>query len=118
MNSPTPDNTDILHLGLSFEDKPIKSNLTFNMKSKFKFLESTRFWSLVLGAIVVYLKTKGYIGEAEMLLINTILGGHIVINTLDKNIGEAKVESAKVSGSVTTVTIPESVSSVSASTEK
>ena len=88
------------------------------MKSKLKFLQSTRFWSLVIGAIVVYLKTKGYIGEAEMLLINTILGGHIVINTLDKNIGEAKIESAKVSGSVTTVTIPESVSSVSASTEK
>lgn len=50
------------------------------------FLKSNRFWALVIGAFVIYLKTKGYIGEAEMILIETILGGHIAIRTIDRSV--------------------------------
>lgn len=47
-------------------------------------LNSTRFWSLLLGASVVYLQTKGFLGEAEMMLIGTVLGGYITLNTVSK----------------------------------
>lgn len=55
------------------------------------FLKSTRWWGAVIGAIAVYLQTKGYIGDPEMLLITTIMGAHIVIRTVDKfgeNLGQ------------------------------
>lgn len=48
------------------------------------FLKSNRFWALVIGAIVFYLKTKGFIGDPEMILIETILGGHITLKTVDR----------------------------------
>lgn len=47
-------------------------------------LNSTRFWSLVLGAFVVYLKMKNWIGVPEMTMIETVLGGYIIINTSSK----------------------------------
>lgn len=47
-------------------------------------LNSTRFWSLLIGAIVVYLSTKGFIGEAERNLIATILSSYVVIDTAQK----------------------------------
>jgi hypothetical protein len=47
-------------------------------------LNSTRFWSLVVGAVVVYLSAKGYLGEAERNLIGTILGSYIVVDTSQK----------------------------------
>jgi hypothetical protein len=49
-----------------------------------KTLNSTRFWSLVLGSAIFYLKTKGFVGEPEMIMIETILGGFIAINTSSK----------------------------------
>lgn len=81
------------------------------------FLKATRFWALVIGAVVFYLQAKGIIGEAEMVLANTILGGFITIKTVDK-FGEQKVLAAKEAGSVTTVSMPESVTTVTASTDK
>ena len=47
-------------------------------------LNSTRFWSLVLGSLVVYLSAKGYLGEAERNLIGTILGSYVVVDTSQK----------------------------------
>lgn len=47
-------------------------------------LNSTRFWSLVVGGLVVYLSAKGFIGDAERNLIGTILGGYVVIDTSQK----------------------------------
>lgn len=67
------------------------------MKEKFEFIYSTRFWSLVIGAVSIYLKTKGYIGEPEMLLIATITGGFIGIKTIDR-------VSEKIGSSTTTTT--------------
>lgn len=49
-----------------------------------KTLNSTRFWSLFAGALVIYLQTKGFVGQAEMLFIETVLGGYITINTVSK----------------------------------
>lgn len=54
------------------------------MTNKFAFLSSTRFWALVVGAVSFYLKTRGILGESEMLLITTIMGGFITLNTVDK----------------------------------
>jgi hypothetical protein len=53
----------------------------------FSFLKSLRFWSLVVGAVVLYLKAKGWIGVEETALIETILGGFIAIRTVDR-VGE------------------------------
>jgi hypothetical protein len=54
------------------------------MPEKLTFLTSNRFIALVVGAVVIYLKTKGFIGESEMILIETILAGFIGIKTVDR----------------------------------
>ena len=54
------------------------------MNEKFAFLLSTRFWALCIGTISFYLKTKGIIGDAEVMLISTIMGGFITIKTIDR----------------------------------
>lgn len=54
------------------------------MPEKLAFLTSNRFIALVVGAIVIYLKTKGFVGESEMMLIETILAGFIGIKTVDR----------------------------------
>lgn len=65
------------------------------MKEKFAFLSSTRFWSLIIGAVSIYLKTKGIIGEAEMILIATITSGFIIVKTADRA-SEQKVLAAGI----------------------
>jgi hypothetical protein len=85
--------------------------------NKFDFIFSTRFWALVIGAVMFYLKAKGWVGESEMILVNTILAGFITIKTIDKNTGEASIKSAELAGSVTTVSLPSTVTSVQASTD-
>jgi hypothetical protein len=65
--------------------------------SKFDFIFSTRFWAMIIGALSIYLKAKGLIGEPEMMLIATITAGFVAVKTLDKNVGEAKILSAGVS---------------------
>lgn len=72
------------------------------MSNKFAFLSSTRFWALIIGAVSVYLQTKGYIGEPEMQLIATIMAGFTVIRTVDR-IGDQKVEAAKVAAETVVV---------------
>lgn len=54
------------------------------MEDKFAFLTSTRFWTMVIGAVALYLSTKGIIGEAEMILIGTITAGFVTIRTVDR----------------------------------
>lgn len=49
-----------------------------------EFLKSNRFWALVVGALTLYLHTKGWIGQPEIVLIETILGGFIGIRTIDR----------------------------------
>ena len=79
------------------------------MKQKIlNIFSSTRFWAIVFGAIVVYLRQKGFIDQYLMELITTILGGHIVINTVDKFSDKS---------TNTTVSIPSGVSTVTASKE-
>ena len=48
------------------------------------FLKSNRFWALTLGSVIFYLKTKGWLGDPEVILIETILGGFITIRTVDR----------------------------------
>ena len=51
---------------------------------KFAFLSSTRFWAIVIIAVVGYLETQGFIGEAERTLIWTIAGGFGIVKTIDR----------------------------------
>lgn len=51
---------------------------------KFPFLKSTRFWVMIVGAVAVYLKMKGLIGEPEMQLIATLSATFIAVRTIDK----------------------------------
>jgi hypothetical protein len=83
------------------------------MNEKLEFLYSTRFWALVVGAVMFYLQTKGIVGEPEMILVNTVLGGFIGLRTVDR-IADKQVEAANVGGGMTTVSMPSNVSSVEA----
>ena len=51
---------------------------------QFEFLKSNRFWAMVIGAVSIYLKSKGWIGEPEMLLIATITSGFVAVRTIDR----------------------------------
>lgn len=48
------------------------------------FVQSTRFWVMILGSIAVYGETKGWIGEPERNLIATISTVFITVKTLDR----------------------------------
>ena len=65
------------------------------MSNNFAFLQSTRFWALILGAVAYYLQSKGFIGEAEMILVATITAGFTTIRTIDRA-SEQKVFAAGV----------------------
>lgn len=54
--------------------------------SKFAFLGAPRFWAMVVGAVAIYLQSKGLIGDPEMLLIATLSAGFIGINTIDRSV--------------------------------
>lgn len=71
-----------------------------NIKDKFSFLTATRFWALVIGAVMFYLKTKNIIGEAEMILANTILGGFIITKTIDRASEQKTIAAGITKGSV------------------
>lgn len=69
------------------------------ISEKFQFIFSTRFWALIIGAVSFYLKTKGIIGDAEMILIETIVAGFIGIRTIDRvgeKIGGDKTETSNL----------------------
>jgi len=51
---------------------------------------------MVIGAVCLYLKSKGIFGEDEMVLITTIMAGFITIKTIDRNSGDARIASAKI----------------------
>ncbi len=54
------------------------------METSFAFLKAPRFWAMVIGAVSIYLKAKGFIGVEEMTLVSTIMGGFIVVRTVDR----------------------------------
>lgn len=56
---------------------------------------------MILAAASVYFEAKGWIGEAERNLIATIGIGFVGIKTVDKNVGEAKVDAAIVTSQPT-----------------
>jgi len=60
--------------------------LTKKMKlpEEWQFLFATRFWAMVLGAVALYLRSKGFIGEEEAILVATVLGGFIGVKTIDR----------------------------------
>lgn len=91
------------------------------MKKLLTIFSSARFIQLLIIAILQSLVLFNVIDTAQGAgltnIISTLFGASVVIGTLDKNIGEAKIEVAKLSVASTTVTIPKSVSRVTASTK-
>jgi len=68
--------------------------------SHFPFLYATRFWAMVIAAVSIYAKAKGWIGEPEMALIATITGGFIVVRTVDRATERSVYAAAVASGQV------------------
>lgn len=66
------------------------------LPDEFKFLTKLRFWSMVIAAVSLYAKTKGWIGDAETVLVASISAGFWITSTVDRNIGDKKVEAAKI----------------------
>lgn len=50
----------------------------------FDFLQSERFWAVVINAVVLYLQQKGILGEAELALVTAIVAPFVVIGTADR----------------------------------
>jgi hypothetical protein len=57
--------------------------------NKLLFLTSTRFWALVAIAIVGVLDAEGILSSPIAQALVTILGGFVVVRTIDRNIGDA-----------------------------
>lgn len=66
------------------------------MNKAFDFLFATRFWSMVIAAVAIYAQSKGWLGDAEMLLIATITAGFTIVRTIDRAT-EQKILAAAVS---------------------
>lgn len=64
----------------------------------FPFLKATRFWAMIIAAVSVYLQSKGWIGEAEMLLIASITAGFTLVRTIDRATEQKILASAVHSG--------------------
>lgn len=68
------------------------------MSDKFAFLQSVRFWNLVVVATVIVLKSRGILVDDTLVstileIIALVLGGSTVIRTIDRN-SDKKVEAA------------------------
>ena len=48
------------------------------------FAKSNRFWVMVIGAVSLYLKSKGIFGDQEMILVATIAAGFVTVRTADR----------------------------------
>jgi hypothetical protein len=48
------------------------------------FLKSTRFWSLVILAVLYYLNSKGLMAQDIFNALAIIIGGHAGIRTIDR----------------------------------
>lgn len=65
------------------------------MNDKLSFIRAPRFWIMLAGALSVYLQTKGFIGEAEMMLIATVSAGFVAVKTLDRY-SDKRIEAANI----------------------
>ena len=66
----------------------------------FQFLYATRFWTMVIAAVAIYAKSKGWIAEPEMLLIATITGGFTIVRTIDRATEQGTIAAAVGAGQV------------------
>jgi len=67
-----------VYLGKLELDQPVVE------KPWWAFIESPRFWVMLLGTVSIYLETKGWIGEAERNLIASIAAIFITVKTVDR----------------------------------
>lgn len=69
-------------------------------KDTFAFLYATRFWSMVIASLAIYLQAKGILGEPEMLLIATITAGFTIVRTIDRATEQKIIAAGVQSGQV------------------
>jgi len=55
----------------------------------FDFLKSVRFWKLVIIGVIGALQLEGIISAPIADAIYVILGGSVIIRTIDRNLGDA-----------------------------
>ena len=56
------------------------------MNEKFAFLKSTRFYSMHIAALAIYLNQAGIIDEALSQLIATVSAGFLIVKSYDKTV--------------------------------
>ena len=77
------------------------------MDNTWAFLYATRFWAMIIGALSVYAKLKGWLGEPEMMLIATITAGFTIVRTIDRATEQKILAEAVSSGQVEASTVLE-----------
>lgn len=55
---------------------------------------------MVIAALAIYLQQKGFLGDAEMLLIATITAGFTIVRTIDRATEQPIIAAAVASGEV------------------
>lgn len=79
-------------------------------------LTSPRFWQLFLAGVAVGIQvyqSTGSLLSAISAAIGSWLGASVIVGTVDRA-SDKSVQAAKAAGTTTTVTMPESVSGVTA----
>lgn len=91
-----------------------------NMDDKFEFIYATRFWAGVLLSVSLTLADPGFPTQEWYVTLSKFLGlvagQFLAIKTIDRN-ADKKVEAAEIAGKTTTVTMPDSVNKVTATTQ-
>jgi hypothetical protein len=54
------------------------------LPDEFQFLTKLRFWTMVLAALMLYLQQKGWIGDAEALLLGGVSAAFWATQTVDR----------------------------------
>ena len=66
----------------------------------FPFLYATRFWAMVIAALAIYAKAKGWFGPDEMNLIASITALFVAVRTIDRATERPIYAAAVVAGQV------------------
>lgn len=74
--------------------------------NKWDFLASPRFWQLFLAGVSAGLASYSQTGDvllAASIAIGSWLSGSVIVGTLDKNLGQARIKAAGVASGQSTI---------------
>jgi len=84
MDSAKPRQTQYNEPQGQFQLESVQIGTTQEKEQWWAFIESPRFWVMLLGTVSIYLETKGWLGEAERNLIASIAAIFITVKTVDR----------------------------------